>query len=226
MIGVFDSGIGGIAALSELKEIYPDADLIYLADREHAPYGTKSSAELITCVGRCIDRLCRAGADRILIACCTASTVYENLPLWQREITTPIISAAANIAATLTKSKHISVIATDMTVASHAFSRAILKVDPEITVREHPLQSLVGMVESGVRDGNVTKKQKEKIKDLILGSVDGDTDTLILGCTHFSHLEMTVGDVLGEGVRIVNAAREGARAIPKPRSGSGVIRYL
>ena len=86
MIGVLDSGIGGVAALYELKRLYPAEDLIYLADRENAPYGKKGVSELTHCVSRCIERLRDCGADRILLACCTASTVYDRLPHRQREI--------------------------------------------------------------------------------------------------------------------------------------------
>lgn len=227
MIGVLDSGIGGIAALYELKRLYPSEDLIYLADRENAPYGKKSERELTICVSRSIKRLTERGADKILIACCTASTVYDLLPSWQRRISTPIIAPAASLAARLTKSGEIGVIATERTVASHAFARSIHASSPEARVRECNAQSLVELVEGGVRDGNLTENEKEKIKSLVMPAVGSGTDTLILGCTHFSHLQRTVGSILGDGVKLVSPAIEGARATPKPTGiGTGVIIYL
>ena len=225
MIGVFDSGIGGIAALSELKDLYPDADLIYLADREHAPYGTKSSAELITCVGRCIDRLCRAGADRILIACCTASTVYPFLDAKTRRRTIPIITPSVKASRGL---KRIAVIATEHTVGCHAFGNAIRKMNPQSSVLEISAQPLVSMVECGSRDGNISGLCREYLEKTASRIREFNADGLILGCTHFSHLENTLGEYLPE-VKIISPAKEGARKLverSKALSGYGKNIYV
>ena len=79
MIGVFDSGDGGLLAVEKIRERSPECDLIFLADRENAPYGTKSRTEIIRITKRNIKRLKELGASRILIACCTASSVYGEL---------------------------------------------------------------------------------------------------------------------------------------------------
>ena len=76
MIGVFDSGNGGLITVEKIRELSADADICFLADRENAPYGTKSKNEIISLSKRNIKRLRDAGADKILIACCTASAVY------------------------------------------------------------------------------------------------------------------------------------------------------
>jgi glutamate racemase len=227
VIGVIDSGVGGITALYELTRLYPKADLLYLADRKNAPYGTKDEDTLTRLLSDGIKRLSDAGADHILIACCTASTVYHRLPPWQKAISTPIIKPAAVTAVSKTKALDIGVIATERTVSSHAFEREIKDIDPRIRVRELPLQPLVGMVESGVRDGGADKIQKEKIKNLILPSIGEKTDVLILGCTHFTHLSETIGEILGDSIQLVSPSLEGARAVVSPRSqGCGFIRYL
>ena len=74
MLGVFDSGVGGLAALRELRRLLPFEDMIYLADKENAPYGTKTEDELVALVREDVKRLRELGAEKILMACCTAST--------------------------------------------------------------------------------------------------------------------------------------------------------
>ena len=150
MIGVFDSGVGGLTALAELRRLLPRTDMIYLADREHAPYGTKSEEEILSLAENCIKRLITAGAERILIACCTASTLHSRLTEGARRITTPIIAPAARAAQRVSRGK-IAVIATEATVRSHAFRRELLAIG-ECEVTEHAAQELVAMVESGASD--------------------------------------------------------------------------
>ena len=104
MIGIFDSGVGGLTALAELRRLLPNADMIYLADRENAPYGNKSEEQILAAAEGCIKRLTEAGADKILIACCTASTLHHRLSESARRISTPIILPAARAAIRRSKS--------------------------------------------------------------------------------------------------------------------------
>ena len=123
MIGVFDSGVGGFNAFIHLRRRFPLADIAYLADRKNAPYGTKSEVELVGLVGICIDRLRSYGAEKVLIACCTASTVWGRLSESQREASVPIVSCVES--AFSGKEKNVLVIATERTVASGEFGRII-----------------------------------------------------------------------------------------------------
>ena len=227
MIGVFDSGVGGLAAFTELRRLLPAADLIYLADRSNAPYGTKSRKELVALVQNDVHRLRQMGSERILIACCTASTVWDELSTEEQSITTPIIYPAARRVAELTKGR-VTVIATKHTVASHAFGIAIgaaiknasigeqenrhyFKEQPT-RVTEIATQELVSLVERGERDGRLSRDGElalDRVSRLIW---DSDADTLVLGCTHFSHLEGELSARL-PGVITVSPAREGARAM-------------
>ena len=118
MIGIFDSGVGGLNAYYELKRLLPDEDFIYLSDRKNAPYGTKSEDEIIALTRADIKRLKNAGARKILIACCTASSIHHKLDDEERQISLPIITPAAEIAAK--SAKRILVIATEHTAKSSA----------------------------------------------------------------------------------------------------------
>ena len=95
MLGLFDSGSGGLNTVRYVKELSDDVDLVYLIDRENAPYGIKTEKELISITKANIDRLTDMGARRVLIACCTASTVYQELGEKYKKMALPIIDAVA-----------------------------------------------------------------------------------------------------------------------------------
>lgn len=208
MIGVFDSGVGGICAFREIRRLLPREDIVYLADRKNAPYGTKTRDEIIALTKADIKRLRAVGAEKILIACCTASSVYDSLSGEEREISIPIIRPAAEKAAR--GGKRILVIATERTVVSGAFSREIGRY-AGATVRELAMQRLVALVESGCRDGRMNGECESELRLVAREARDMNADTLILGCTHFSHLECELKKRCG--IKIVSPAKEGALAL-------------
>lgn len=227
MIGIFDSGVGGFNSLYELQRLLPRADLIYLADRKNAPYGKKKESELISLVTEDIRRLTELGADRILIACCTASCVWGSLGENEKRISLPIIRPAAKYAAKTSKTG-IAVIATEATVRAGAFRREISAYSP-LPVTEIAAQELVSLVENGCRDGRIGQndiKALTRISEKINGTA---ADTLVLGCTHFSHLEKTLSTLTG--MKTVSPAKEGARHMAKEccaanESGRGRVIYV
>ena len=210
MIGIFDSGVGGLASAEILQKRLKGEDIVYLADRKNAPYGTKTKEELISLVTRDIMRLSGYGCRLCLIACCTASTVYTSLPAELRYISRPIITSAAKEAS---KGKSIAVIATAHTVDSGEFSKEIRRFSNAKTT-EICTQELVGLVESGERDGKLTKKGYDTLNKIIEKIKAVSPDTLVLGCTHFSHLYESFSAFLPD-VRIISAAREGAEDLCK-----------
>lgn len=210
MIGIFDSGVGGLVSANEVARLLPKEDVIFLADRENAPYGTKTKDELIKLVRADIKRLQDFGAEKILIACCTASTLYQSLTPDERKITVPIIAPA--IEAALACTKNISVISTVYTKNSHAFRDEAYRRDRSAHVSEFALQELVGMVEGGCRDGYITKECAELLDSFTREAMPKDTEALILGCTHFSHLELEIAKRI-PGVKIISPAKEGAKRV-------------
>lgn len=209
MIGIFDSGVGGLTALYELRKIAPNVDICFLADRKNAPYGTKSQEVLINLVKDDIARLRDAGAEKILMACCTASTVYPFLSEEEKAISVPIISPAASTAAKLTGTGNIGVIATKRTAESLAFSKEILKLLPTANIFELETQDFVSLVEDGARDGLITEKIRAEIERTLVPLKNKNIDTLILGCTHFPHIKHEIERALPD-VKTVNPSREGA----------------
>ncbi len=227
MTGIFDSGLGGLNALSELRKVLPSTDICFFADRHNAPYGTKSERELISLVKRDIALLRSKGADRILMACCTASTVYEKLPKEFKRAAVPIILPTAREAARVTKNGRIGVIGTERTVASHTFKKELLKEASVSYVSEIPTQKLVSLTENGCCDGNLKDSERTLLLRLLKPFKDDNIDTLILGCTHFQKLEREILGIM-PGVRTVSSAREGAKEIAKytEKHGKGRTVYL
>lgn len=220
MIGVCDSGEGGRVAVEELRAIAPLADICFFADRDNAPYGTKSPIELLSLLRMDIRRVREAGADEVLIACCTASTVYDRLTREERRMVYPIIAPTARAAVEKTKNGRIGVLATRATVASHAFKREVVKLLPTSVVSEIEAQRFVNYVECGRIDRKDVKATVEKLKN------EG-IDTLILGCTHFPRLSEIISEY-ADGITLISSAREGALEISRGvcLDGSGATIYL
>lgn len=201
MIGVLDSGRGGLVAYKELRRLMPRVDITYLADRKNAPYGNKRPDEILRLTEGGIRRLSDLGCEIILIACCTASTLHELLPRELRDISIPIITPTARLCR---ESKSVLVIATEHTARSGAFSQQIKRFS-DASVREVPMQPLVDLIEWG----HDTKPAIDEIVEMCEGC-----DTLILGCTHFSHLYDDLRARLPE-VKILSPAHIGAREITR-----------
>ena len=226
MIGIFDSGVGGICAFKQVRELLPNEDIIYLADRRNAPYGTKTPYEILRFTENNIKKLKSCGAEQILIACCTASSLYERLPPWAREISLPIIRPAAIKAAEA--GQNIAVIATRHTCKIKAFKSEIEKIS-FAKVFEFAEQELVTLVEMGNRDGRIDRECEEYLAHMAERVRATRADTLILGCTHFSHLECEIQGLLPE-IKIISPAKVGAMEIVKKINSqnqeNGKTRYI
>ena len=196
MTGIFDSGKGGLAALNELRRLCPSENIIFLADRENAPYGPKSVKQIESIVKANIKRLICLGADKVLMACCTASTVFDSLPTELKDKCIEIISPSAAEAAKRSLGT-VGVISTEATYKSLAFPRAITAFNPKLTVVSAYSAEMVELVECGCRDGEVGATEEKIIKNALAPIMDSRADVLILGCTHFTHLKKKIEEIAG-----------------------------
>ena len=212
-VGLFDSGAGGLEALRYLGELSPGVDAVFYRDDENAPYGTKTEAELVRLVSADIDRLSALGAEKILMACCTASAVYGRLDAERQKIAIPIIDPTAAEALNVAKDKPIGVISTEATARMRAFESAIHRSSPKTEVFTLPCQRLVTLAEAGVSDGNITPTAKAEIDRIREYFKDRGIGALILGCTHFSYFERTLEGAVG--TRVINSAKIGARELAR-----------
>ena len=211
MVGLFDSGRGGLNTVRYIKEISDTVDLVYLIDRENAPYGIKTEKELINITERNIQKLLDMGAERVLIACCTASTVHEKLGSEYRKLSIPIIDEVAKEAKKATRTRRVGVIATNHTVNSHAFSSALQGLE----VSELATPELVTLIDGGLSDKCADGSTERLIENIIRPVLLENIDTLILGCTHFPALKNTILKVASQyGVmNVIDSARIGAELL-------------
>ena len=219
MIGVFDSGDGGLCTVEKIRELSPLSDICFLADRDNAPYGTKTRREIISLAKRNIKRLRSEGAQKVLIACCTASSVYPALSEEERAIAVPIIDATARTAVNKTKSRKIGVIATEATALSGAFEKSIKALLPDAEVYTEETQELVSLIEAGACDAQIKGRALEKLEKILQKIKKYPFDVLILGCTHFPRLEKTISHIVER--ETVSSALAGAEEILKYTDSRG-----
>lgn len=207
-IGVFDSGFGGLTVLKEIIDKIPQASTEYYADNGRNPYGVRSRETIQRFSRQILDFLGTKGVDIAVIACNTATAA--SLPDVEPDYPFPIVGvvgAGAKGAVAATKNKRVGVIATEFTVKSGAYSRAIEELDPEIEVVGQPAMPFVKLVESGVTSGDGARAV---VREVLAVLEDAGIDTLVLGCTHFPLLASLIGEVMGPGVTLVDPAEETA----------------
>ena len=207
-VGIFDSGMGGLKALDYFKSLAPLEDAILYRDEANAPYGTKTESQLIRLVSDDIDRLTLLGAKKILMACCTASAVWDKLSPQRRKIAIPIIEPTSRAAIKVAGGKPIGVISTEATERMEAFPRAIRSLS--YTAEVIPLSSriLVSLAEAGVSDENMSAAAEEETLRIRRHFEGKGIGALILGCTHFSYFRREIEGALG--VKAVDSAEVGA----------------
>ena len=197
MTGIFDSGVGGLASLARLRLLCPRENVIYLADRKNSPYGKRSAEDIKWIVRENIDRLTECGAQRVLIACCTASAVLPLLEKEYRARAVAIIEPSAAVAVRAAGGGPIGIISTEATARMNAFPIAINKISPETKTLSLHSSELVRMIEGGCADDRISPQCAEEIKRLCDRIKDFGARAVVLGCTHFTHVRETIERTCG-----------------------------
>ena len=221
-IGVFDSGLGGLTAVKELKKVLPNESIVYFGDTGRVPYGTRSKSTIIRYASQDDNLILEKGVKAIVAACGTvSSSAKEEL----KKLPVPyidVITATALAAVNATQNKKIGVIGTGATVKSGSFSKAINAIDSEIEVTATACPLFVSLVENGFieEDNEVTLLVAKKyLKDII----EADVDTLILGCTHFPIIAPVIRKVMGEKVKLIDSGKETARYVKEILSAEALL---
>lgn len=204
MIGVFDSGIGGLTVVRELMRLIPGQEIIYLGDTARTPYGSKSRDTIVQYSLNNAEFLVRRGADIIVIACNTASSyAYEavrsklHIPVFE------VIGPGARRALQCSRNSRIGVIGTRATIASGGYEERIAQIKPDAKVVAAPCPLLVPLVE----EGWVNKPETAMIVRKYLAPLKNrQIDTLILGCTHYPVLSRLIQRKIGARVCLVDSA--------------------
>ncbi len=212
-IGVFDSGVGGLTVLSELRRRLPHESTVYLGDNGRAPYGPRPADEVRRFTLEAVDWLLRQDVKLLVLACNTATA--RALGLVRARSTVPVVGVVrpgAVAAAAATRTAAVAVIATAGTVESDAYPDAIVEAAPGTLVTQLACPELVPMVEAGILAGRRAESVLRAYLEPLLAAAP-EIDTLLLGCTHYPLLRPVIEDIVGEEVAVVDSAFTTALAV-------------
>ncbi|MEI7786296.1 MAG: glutamate racemase [Betaproteobacteria bacterium] len=241
MIGVYDSGIGGLSILQALRQELPEQDFIYLADSGHGPYGERDSGHVVERAHRITDHLRGRGIQALVVACNTATAAaIEQLRSEHPDLPIIGVEPALKPALALSRSRHIGVLATRMTLASDKFARLLEPLRQQADFVLRACDGLALAIENSVQGSAQAQADlhacaSEHVHALgELGAGSGQIDTLVLGCTHYPFIASQLQALAGPQVSLVDTGAPVARqtrsrlaelAAPAP-SGSGRIELI
>lgn len=214
-IGVFDSGLGGITAVRQLKKIMPNENIIYFGDTSRVPYGTRSKQTIRKYSAQDINFLLEKDVKMIVAACGTVSAniqkdLVNSLPVHFTGVLQPAVKSACKF----TKSKKIGIIATPATIKTKAYDKEIKKLIPDTEIVAKACPMFVPLIENGYvdRDCEVTKIiANEYLKPIMEQGID----TLILGCTHYPIIKELIQDIVSEKTTLIDPGVEVANYVKK-----------
>ena len=228
-IGVFDSGLGGLTALLELRRLMPEENIVYFGDTGRLPYGEKTLAQLRVMAGQDLRLIAQQGVKAILVACGTLSSntpeQLDAFPIPCTGVLRPSIRAMAEAPG----DGALGILATPATIRSGAFARALREACPGREIVPVPCPRLVPLIETGhtgAEDPLLLEAAEEYTAPL------RNASAVLLGCTHYGIVEQALRRFLPEDAALVSAAACGAKAVGELldreglRGGSGEETYL
>ena len=208
-IGIFDSGVGGLSILREIRNLLPQEDLHYFADQAHVPYGARSLEEVRVYCEEITSFLLRQGAKLIVVACNTASAAsLYSLRNRFPDMLFVGMEPAVKPAAESTLNGVVGVLATPATFQGELFASVVERFAEGVTVLPQTVPDLVERIEAGEID---TPAIRNIISRAIQPLLDAGADTLVLGCTHYPFIIPILQELAGEGVKVINPSPAIAR---------------
>ena len=226
MIGIFDSGVGGLSVFREIRKVLPEESYVYYSDNAHCPYGEKTREYIIDRACSITDFLVSKGADIIVVACNTATAAAISTLRDRYDIPFIGMEPAVKPAASCTKTGVVGVLATAGTLKADKYLTTRGKYAEEVRFVEHVGEGFVELVENG----NTSSAEAEKVvgKSLI-PLLEAGADTIVLGCTHYPFLSDTILKVASEHfpdheISVIDPAPAVARHLLDVMTTEGLIR--
>ena len=233
-IGVFDSGLGGLTAVRQLRSVLPGEDIVYFGDTGRVPYGSRAHDTIVQYARQDIRFLLSQDVKFIIAACGTVSSTFP--PEEAAKLPVPyigVVGAASRAAVAATRNRKIGIIGTAATIRSGSYATVIRDMMPDVQITAKACPLFVPLVENGyVQDGNPVTKLV--IADYLESVRAAGVDTLILGCTHYPLLKKMIGDYVGASVTLIDSGKVTAQAaaaaladldLLNGRSEGGTARY-
>lgn len=212
MIGVYDSGIGGLSVWKELAALMPEQDYVYVADSSHCPYGAKSPDYIVSRARAVTDFLTGQGAEAVVVACNTATAAAISYLRSHYSLPFVGMEPAVKPAALASRTGVVGVLATTNTFKGSLYRDTVMRYASGIRVIEKVGWGLVEAVERG-------EVPTELIRRYVGEMTEEGADVIVLGCTHFPFLQPEIQAAAGPGVRVINPAPAVARQTRRIISG-------
>ena len=226
MIGIFDSGVGGLSVFREIRKVLPEEKYVYFSDSAHCPYGEKSKEHIIERAQSITRFLLDKGADIIVVACNTATAAA--IAELRKEFPIRFIGMepAVKPAVMSTKTGTVGVLATAGTLKADKYLNTREKWAEGVRIAEHVGQGFVELVEKGCTSGN---EAEDIVRASLKPLLDEGADRIVLGCTHYPFLSDTISKVASElvperHVEIIDPAPAVARHLYETMEMEGLIR--
>lgn len=212
IIGVYDSGLGGLSMLRAIQAQLPNYGLVYLADTAFCPYGPRPVGELRQRALACANWLIAQDVGVVVVACNTASSA--TLELLRAELPVPVVGMEPGVkpAVAATRTRRIGVLATDGTLTGARFSSLVKRFAGDVVVHTISCPRLVTQVEAGDLDGPATRNV---LRDYLAPLQEQGVDTIVLGCTHFPFLSPLINEMVGPGVTVIDTSPAVAQQVAR-----------
>lgn len=219
-VGFFDSGEGGLTVARVVAHLLPGEHLLYVCDTARFPYGPRPLAEARRFLLQFMPFFEAQGCKLLVVACNTATTAALDLLDHLSVPTIGVVGPGARAAARATRNGRIGVAATEATCAAGIYPRLIREVNPDARVYQVPCPILVIRAEEGTIGGPEVRAEVQRCLTPLL---DAGVDTLVLGCTHFPHMQSVIADVVGPDVTLIDPGAETGTAVSDWLSGRGLL---
>ncbi|MGE3179961.1 MAG: glutamate racemase [Vicinamibacterales bacterium] len=219
-VGVFDSGVGGLSVLREVRRELPDERTVYVADSRFAPYGDRDAGFIEARSDAIVRFLLTKGVKAVVVACNTATGLAVERLRATYDLPIVAIEPAVKPAAALTKSGVVGVLATSATLGSERFSDLVDRHGGSVRVIEQPCPGLAQQVEAGDLTGPGTRALVERY---VAPLVAEKADTIVVGCTHYTFLTPIIQELAGPSVTIVDPAPAVARELRRRLAAANLL---
>jgi len=220
-IAVFDSGVGGISVLRQLRKIMPDENYIYFGDSANAPYGSRTTEEVRALTLAAAKKLITAYPVKALVIACNTATAaaIEVLRETYRDLIVIGIEPAVKLAADHFPGGRLGVMATEVTLREEKFDQLMHRFDGNCTIIKIPAPGLVKLIEAGKSDTPETDALLQNLLDPYVGKLDA----LVLGCTHYPFVSRRIGKVLGPQTMLLHGGKGTARETKRRLEAAGLL---
>lgn len=218
LIGIFDSGLGGLSVLREIRQQLPQHDLLYLADSAYCPYGPRPAAEIRARALACATFLVEQAVELIVVACNTATSAAA--AYLREQLAVPIVAMEPGVkpAVHASRARRIGVLATESTLDSERFATLVERFAWGTTVVNVPAPGLVELVEAG---DLVSSQARTVVEGYLAPLRAAGVDVIVLGCTHFAFLRPLIAERVGPAITLIDTgpavAAQTARMVTEHR---------